>query len=173
MHHLDSVVLLSGPVGAGKTTIARALIASAPGAIAHIEGDAFWSFIAKPLQGQPEGQGFKMIMRAMTASARHFARDGYEVILDFSIPPWYLDAIRALLVGKPFDYVILRPSEAICAARAAARSEGAIVDYAPYHDLYAAFEALDGFTIHDDHNDAATVAARIRAGLEAGTFRTS
>ena len=170
---MSSVLILSGPVGAGKTTIARALIASAPGAVAHIEGDAFWSFIAKPVRGEPEEQAFKMIMRAMTASARHYARDGYEVILDFSIPPWYLDAIRALLVGKPFDYVVVRPSESVCAARASARPEGAIADYAPYHDLYTAFEALDGFTIRDDLSDPMTVAARIRAGLEAGTFRTS
>jgi hypothetical protein len=112
-----------------------------------------------------------MIMRAMTASARHFERDGYEVILDFSIPPWYLDGIRALLQGKPFEYVVLRPSLEVCIARAAARSEGTIRDYSIYSEFYADFAGMEANTIRDDESDAQTIAARIRSGLAAGTFR--
>ena len=167
------VVILTEPVGAGKTTIARELAACSVGPLASIEGDIFWSFIAKVAPDQGRGQRMTMVMRAMTAAARHYARDAYEVILDFSIPPWYLDAVRALLTGKPFDYVVLRPSEAVCAARAAARSAGSITDYAPYRDLYASFDGVERFTISDDESDARSIAARIRAGLEAGTFRVS
>ena len=167
---MGSLIILSGPVGAGKTTIAREFLATATGASAYIEGDTFWSFIKRPAISDDQLQRFKMVMRAMVASARHMERDDYEVLLDFSIPPWYLDGVRRLLSDKPFHYVVVRPSEAVCAARAAARSDGAITDYARYHDLYASFDGGGRFTIADDESTAADIAARIRAGLTAGTF---
>ena len=43
-----SVVMLSGPVGAGKTTVARELVAISPEPLCYIEGDAFWPVFAKP-----------------------------------------------------------------------------------------------------------------------------
>jgi chloramphenicol 3-O-phosphotransferase len=43
----SSILLLSGPVGAGKMTIASALIELLPGAVARIGGDVFWVFFAK------------------------------------------------------------------------------------------------------------------------------
>ena len=54
-------------------------------------------------------------MTAMTAAAVPYALAGYEVILDFSIPPWFLDAVRKVVKIKdvPLDYVVLRPSESV------------------------------------------------------------
>jgi predicted kinase len=168
---MPPIVIVSGPIGAGKSAVARELVASSPGPAAHVEGDVFWSFIAKAAKDRKRGEDFAMIMRAMTASARHFERDGYEVILDFSIPPWYLDAVRKVLQDPPFEYVVLRPSEAVCAARAAARREGAIADYATVRGLYAAFDGAQRFTIHDDESEPATLAERIRDELGTGKFR--
>ena len=39
-------------------------------------------------------------MTAMTAAAVPYALAGYEVILDFSIPPWFLDAVRKVVKIK-------------------------------------------------------------------------
>jgi adenylate kinase family enzyme len=165
--------MLSGPVGAGKTTVARQLIACAAGPIAYIEGDTFWSFIAKRSASQRREKSFRMVMAAMTAAAVPYALHGYEVILDFSIPPWFLETAQKVAKSKdvPLDYVVLRPSEKVCAARAAARPEGTIVDYTRYRDLYTAFDESERYTISDDSSDAATVAARIRDGLQAEKFR--
>jgi chloramphenicol 3-O-phosphotransferase len=166
-----SIVILTGPVGAGKTTVARHLVASSRGACAFIEGDVFWSFIAKRSPRSELRENFKMIMRAMSATARHYARDGYEVILDFSIPPWYLDGIRALLSGKPFHYIVLLPSEEICETRAASRSEGPITDYTAYRDLYAEFEKVQKRAIVPDASESAeNIARRVRAGVDAGAY---
>jgi chloramphenicol 3-O-phosphotransferase len=169
-----SIVLLSGPIGAGKTTIARALVAASPAPLVYIEGDQFWSFIAKG-DKRARVKSFKTTMASMSAAAVPYARAGYEVLLDFSIPPWFLDTARSVAkVGAvALDFVIVRPSERTCAARAAARKEGAIADYAPYRELYADFDGWPKHTLADDDADAATVAARIRAGLDAGTFRLS
>ena len=170
---MKSIVLLSGPVGAGKTTIARELIALSPGSIAYIEGDTFWSFIVKNESGQSRHKNFPMIMRSMIAAAVPYVLADYEVVLDFSIPPFFLDTAKKIVKMRdvPIDYVIVRPSEKICAARAAARSEGAISDYSIYSEFYADFGGMEQNTISDDKCDAVAMARRIREGLNKGAFR--
>ena len=123
MGKMKPIIFLSGPVGAGKTTVGRELVASSPD----------------------------------------------------SIPPWFLDTARKVVQSKevPLDYVVLRPSETVCAARAAARSEGTITDYTPYRELYSSFDEAERYIIKDDAGHAAMLAARIRDGLNAGTFRIS
>ena len=172
---MKSIVILSGPVGAGKTTIARELIACSPSPIVHIEGDKFWSFFAKEPAAPSWRKNFGLIMRSMTAASIPFAKEGYEVILDFSIPPWFLDTVRKIAGGRDFslDYVIIKPSEATCIARASSRTEGVIADYTPYKEFYADFNGLERHTLADDACSAAEAAARIRSGIDAGLFRLS
>jgi predicted kinase len=172
---MKSIVLLSGPVGAGKTAVARELVACSSGPIANIEGDKFWFFIAKDAAGLGRQKNFRMIMSAMTAAAVPYAMAGYEVILDFSIPPWFLDTVRKIAKVRevPLDLVVLKPSEAVCATRAKNRAEGAVADYAPYRDFYLDFEGVDRHTIQDDESDATALAARIRKDLDEGKFRLS
>jgi predicted ABC-type ATPase len=170
---VKSIVLLAGPVGAGKTTVARALVDLSPGPTAYVEGDTFWSFIAKGAESKKRNMRFKMVMTSMTAAALPYALYGFETIVDFSIPPWFIETAQKVAKNKevPIDYVVLRPSEAICAARAAARTEGKIADYEPYRELYATFEGVERHTIRDDSSDATLVAARVREGLDKGMFR--
>jgi len=168
-----SILMLSGPVGAGKSTIAAELMALSPGPTVCMEGDAFWFFIRRSSADHTRPKSFQMVMRAMTAAATQYARDGYEVILDFSIPPWFLRALKPMAerTGVGLHFVVVRPSLAVCMARAATRTEGTIADYGPYRDLYDDFDALAAHILSDDDADAATMAAKIRAGVDAGTFR--
>src|ERR1700733_2748760 len=136
--NVGNVVILSGPVASGKTTVARDLISILPEPVSYIEGDTFWSFIAKPQSFDPR-ETFRIIMRSMTAAALPFARSGYQVLVDFSIPPQFLKTARMILKEVPLDYVLLKPSLAVCEARATGRKEGTIVDYAPYRDFYSMF----------------------------------
>jgi adenylate kinase family enzyme len=171
---MKPIIILSGPVGAGKTTVARELVACLPEPVAYIEGDTFWAFISKRDGNKSRQKDFKMIMTAMTAAAMTYALYGYETILDFSIPPWFLETALRIVDKKdvPLDYIVLYPAETICMARAAGRLEGVISDYAPYSELYAAFrEAGRRHQISDDLSDAVAVAAQIREGLEEGRFR--
>lgn len=169
---MKSIILLSGPVGAGKSTVAKQLISLSPEPVACIEGDTFWSFIAKGAGGSIE-KNFKMVMTSMVAAALPYALYGYEVIVDFSIPPWFLRT--ALKMAKkreiPLHYVVLRPPEKVCAARAADRLEGTIADYRLYHDLYTSFNEAQRYIIPDAASDASVIAGHVREGIDEGMFR--
>ena len=103
------------------------------------------------------------------------ARAGYDVLLDFSFPPQFRDTARKILKEIPLEYILIRPSFAVCAARAAERAEGAIADYAMYRDFYALFEEEEAtpYTLCDDEADAPALARRIYEDLEAGIFHVA
>jgi len=95
-------------------------------------------------------------MRAMTAAAIPFARSGYEVLIDFSIPPQFLGTARKIVK--------------VCELRAGIRAEGRISNYASYRDFYTLFEDPSIQALCDDEADAGTVAKRICEGLSTGEF---
>ena len=164
------VIFLSGPIGAGKTTVAKALLPLLPGPLSYIEGDTFWSFIRN---GGDRGlrEIFPVLVRSMTAAAIPFARSGFQVLIDFSIPPTYVDTARKILKEVPFDFVLLRPSLQVCAQRAASRKEGAIADFDRLKNFYARFEEGTIEPICDDTADADSLARQIADGLTQGRFR--
>jgi hypothetical protein len=114
---------------------------------------------------------FPVLVRSMTAAAVPFARSGFRVLIDFSIPPAYVDTARKILKEVPFDFVLLQPSLQVCVERAASREKGAITEYARSKNFYEFFE--DGRTepICDDNADPASLARRIAEGLNQGRFR--
>jgi gluconate kinase len=165
-----SVIFLSGPIGAGKTSVAKALLPLLPAPLSYIEGDTFWSFIQKAGE-RGLRDNFPVLVRSMTAAAVPFARSGFRVLIDFSIPPTYVDTARKILKEVPFDFVLLRPSLRICVERAASREEGAITDYAMLKNFYARFEEGTVDPICDDDADPISLARRIADGLNQGQFR--
>jgi len=167
---MASILILSGPIGAGKTTVARALLDAATPPTAYVEGDVFWSFLVKP-EPRTRQRNIQTIMRAMVRTAAAMAGDGWDVLLDFSIPPAF--AARAVTRLKDLDvrYVELRADLATCAERAAGRAEGVIADYQPYEGFHALFDADDRFVVRTDDKGPSETAAIIRQGLAAGHFR--
>jgi predicted kinase len=170
---LKSIIILSGPVGAGKTTVGKELVKLLDGPVVYIEGDTFWFFIAKDADRFGRMENFKMVMRSMTVAAMPYCRVGYQVVLDFSITPWYMGVIIEILKRRniPVDYVVLNPGEAICAQRTAERPEGKIADYSVYKKLYDCFNGVQKYTIHDEENDPLVIAGHIVEGLNEGMFR--
>jgi len=165
-----SIIFLSGPIGAGKTAVAKALLPLLPAPLSYIEGDTFWSFISK---GGDRGlrENFPVLVRSMTAAAIPFARAGFRVLIDFSIPPTYVDTARKILKEVPFDFVLLRPSLQVCVDRAGSRKEGPITDFELLKNFYSRFEEGSIEPICDDEADPVALARLIADGLNQGRFR--
>jgi hypothetical protein len=140
-----------------------------PGSVACIEGDKFWSFIAK--SEKPDWrEHFHTIMRSMTAATIPFVRSGYDVMLDFSVPPHFLAFARRILKEIQLEYVVLQPSEKVFASRASTRPEGTIKDYSKYSEFYSLFSEYDQYRIADDAATPSDLALRVKAGLKTGKF---
>lgn len=150
--------------------MAQELVKLLPAPLSYIEGDTFWTFIKK--EGKSGVQdNFPVLVRSMTAAALPLARSGFQVLLDFSIPPTFVETARKILKEVPFDFVLLRPSLKVCVERASTRKEGAIKEYARLKNFYALFEEGSIEAICDDNADAASLARRIAEGLKQGRFR--
>jgi chloramphenicol 3-O-phosphotransferase len=168
------ILVLSGPPGAGKGTVAKELIAASQAPTVCIEGDTFWHFIVKGGSTIGRKGNSRTVVLSMTLAAMPYARAGYEVIVDFSIGPWTIDWWLPHMKDIPVYYVVLCPSAAVCAERAAKRTEGCMPDYSQYlevHQAYCDLGQYERHAIRDDTVSATETAARIRAGAEAEIYR--
>jgi chloramphenicol 3-O-phosphotransferase len=165
---MPRVTILSGPIGAGKTAVSKELIALWSGPLAYIEGDQFWSFLVKRAEGDRR-EDFRVIMRAMTSAAGSLTRTGYDVLLDFSIPPPFVPSAQKIVKDAPLDYVVLRPSLEVCEARARDRVEGRIAKYD--RGFYALFSTEERHVVSEDAAHPKAIAEIIYKGLKEGCFR--
>jgi hypothetical protein len=103
------VVILSGPPGVGKTTIAGQLVArgGAPGV--HLHADDFWGFIRHggiaPYLPEARAQN-GVVMGVLVQAAAQYASGGFLVVLDGVVGPWFLDRFGG--IGVPLHYLVLR-----------------------------------------------------------------
>lgn len=167
-----NVIFLSGPIGAGKTAVAQELLKLLPAPLSYIDGDTFWSFIRKDGENGLRDT-FPVVVRSMTAAALPLARSGFQVLIDFSIPPTFVVTARKILKEIPFDFVLLRPSLPVCIERASSRKEGAITDHERIKGFYALFEQGSIEPICDDNAHPASLARQIAEGLSQGRFRVA
>jgi chloramphenicol 3-O-phosphotransferase len=160
------LTILAGPIGAGKTAVSKELIALWSAPLAYIERDQFWPFLVKRAQGDRR-EDLRVIMRAMTSAAGSLAGTGYDVLLDFSIPPAFLPTAQKILRDASLNTIVLRPPLEICAARARDRTEGKITKYD--RGFYALFAADARHVVAPDNCESPKAIAEILSeGLKKG-----
>lgn len=172
------VILVSGPPGAGKSTVS-ALLADRLTPSVHLHSDDFWHVIKQgfvpPYLPEAHRQN-QVVLEVLVGAAFGYARGGYQVVYDGVAGPWFIDAFRAAteVQAVPLSCVILRPDLHTTLARATARTgDDALTDPAPIRSMHARFGDLGAYGTHVLDSGGLTAEAtadRILEGLAGGAY---
>lgn len=135
---MPEFILLGGPAGAGKSTLARAWAMRQTHAVV-VELDDVRDFIlggrADPqVVNDEQERQYLSSVRATAAAARAFHADGYSVSVVEVFPHSRFDRTWAtLLTGIPWKIVVVRPSLEVTLSRSRSRTKKVHEEHSTTH----------------------------------------
>ena len=122
------IVIITGSPGTGKTTAASVIAKeSSLSRSVHIHNDDFYHYLSKgaiPPYLPESNEQNKVVIEALLSAAESFAHNGYDVIVDGIIGPWFIGPWqKAVEDGYEVHYIILRAEKEETLKRAVGRSK--------------------------------------------------
>lgn len=171
---MGELLIVSGPPGAGKSTVAAALAARREPSVV-VEGDAFFGFLRRgrvdPWLPAAHPQNIIVGEAAAAATAR-FAAGPFWTIYDGVVAPWALETFRATGAGR-IHYLVLLPNVEDCVTRVLVRNRHEFRDEAAARHMHAQFATAgraDRHVIHDPTDDVDQLADQILALVDSATL---
>jgi|tagenome__1003787_1003787.scaffolds.fasta_scaffold20980403_4 chloramphenicol 3-O-phosphotransferase len=143
MRGTEGVYLITGPMAAGKTTVARLLAERFDRAV-HLEGDLFRRAIVRGREevtpdASPEAlRQLRLRYRLAATAADAYGEAGFTVALEDVVAGPLLPEFAGMIRSRPFHVVVLLPSADAVASREARRHQRGYTDWG-VEQLHAGF----------------------------------
>jgi chloramphenicol 3-O-phosphotransferase len=172
-----TVFVVTGPSGAGKTTVGRLLARSFERGV-HLEGDVFRRSIVSGRQEMtpdPSREALTQLelrYRVAAAAVDQYAGAGFAAVLEDVIAGPMLGEIATLVRARPLHVVVLLPRPEVVAARDAARASSGYARWSVdvLHELFAARTPRIGLWLDTSEQTPEQTVAVILAGAAYAPF---
>ncbi len=138
---MGSLLVITGPPGAGKSTVARILAGRFESSVL-VDGDSFFAFVARgatpPWLPESSVQN-EIVTQAAAAAAGRYAAGGYVTVYDGVVGPWFLETFTAATGLARLNYLVLLPSVQRCVERVQSRHGHGFTDIGAARTMHGEF----------------------------------